>query len=368
MLQGELPDKFHLVTRPFEKAMTDLIDFGSKDKNGNRYGVTYLCDLTRYIDMEPIPDKSAPTVAKALCKLIFRYGVPDQLLCDNGKEFKGITEKMIKDMCGIYISHISPLNPRSNRIERYHRELKLQFQLLGVELDDWSDSYGLVLFNVNTKQTPTLQGLSPYSALFLRHPRDPLSIPILTKSSKKWLDLFPEFKLFANLAQGHKKRWEATKRNSYTKLQPGQNVMIYQRPPVGSCKKLFVWWQGPFKVIRRTSPSVYLLECQKSSKRLIRNIRLLRPITLKTRERHRSTPESPPIATEEEEETQDSTAPPLNSVDSMPNLNELISKTSKTESLKETELDKTTVTLREKPNRRARPTRLPSKYDDYVVS
>lgn len=56
--------------RPFDVLVIDTIGPLPTSKQGNRYAVTIVCDLSKYLVIIPIPDKQASTVAKAIFKKI----------------------------------------------------------------------------------------------------------------------------------------------------------------------------------------------------------------------------------------------------------------------------------------------------------
>lgn len=317
-LTPEPQSKFHYVDLPFSKVFVDLVDFGQKDSKGYRYGLTYLCALTRYVDMVPLENKSAETVANGLISLLCRYGVPDHLVSDNGSEFKGICDQMVKELFGVYVSHISPLNPRSNLVERTHREIKMTMQLHNIELDKWSDSIPITLFLVNVKHSPCLNGMSPFEALFLRRPRDPLSVPAVHRKNRKWFHMFPQSRIFTQLALGHQQRFLRKRRPGHvSKFNEGDQVYAFKQPRPGQSLKLFTYWHGPYTVIRGSSPGVYVLENPMTTQRLLRNARLLRPAP-------KSTPSL--VANESsssEEEEEGDTTKLSTSVGDAPNLNDV---------------------------------------------
>jgi len=68
-----------------------------KSENGNKYAVTLICDLTKYLVAIPIANKSANTVAKAIFEsFILKYGPMKTFITDMGAEYKN---SIISDLC-----------------------------------------------------------------------------------------------------------------------------------------------------------------------------------------------------------------------------------------------------------------------------
>jgi transposase InsO family protein len=86
--------------------MIDLIDLKSyKSTNRGFPWVLNIVDVySKYAKALPLKSKSASEVADALQSLLFTFGPPSILQCDNGKEF---TNSLIKNLCDV-------INLRSN--------------------------------------------------------------------------------------------------------------------------------------------------------------------------------------------------------------------------------------------------------------
>ena len=82
------PKLCDVSNKPYEKVYIDIVDFGSADAHGNRYGLTYMDMLSRYLDAIPLPDKTPKSVVRAIMVLFTRYGIPERIVGDNGSEFR----------------------------------------------------------------------------------------------------------------------------------------------------------------------------------------------------------------------------------------------------------------------------------------
>ncbi|XP_036340243.1 uncharacterized protein LOC118749545 [Rhagoletis pomonella] len=73
---------------PFDVAVIDTIGPLPESINGNRFAVTIICDLSKYLVTIATPDKSAKTVASAIFEsFVLTYGIMNTIKSDLGTEF-----------------------------------------------------------------------------------------------------------------------------------------------------------------------------------------------------------------------------------------------------------------------------------------
>lgn len=108
---------------PFDKIVVDTIGPLSLSNLGNRYAVTIICDLTKYIVTASIPDKQAKSVARAIVNdFILIYGIPKQILSDLGTEYKNQILEEISEILQIKQSFSTANRHQTvGSIERNHR-------------------------------------------------------------------------------------------------------------------------------------------------------------------------------------------------------------------------------------------------------
>lgn len=106
----------------------DLIDMGlelTPINNGYRYILSIIDTFTRFVYLEKLKFKNAPTVASALERVINRNEVqPDAILSDNGTEFKAEFTDLLNEL-NIAHREIRTYTPQANGIaERSNREIR----------------------------------------------------------------------------------------------------------------------------------------------------------------------------------------------------------------------------------------------------
>jgi transposase InsO family protein len=133
--------------------------------------------------------ESSQKVCDGLAKALRAYGVPEQILTDNGRVFTGRfnhppVEVLFDRICrenGIVHLHTQPRSPTTTgKVERFHRAIRTEFRTDRVfaslaaaqaELDDWVTDY-------NTRRPHQALDMATPAARFLRdQPRQVRSLP-----------------------------------------------------------------------------------------------------------------------------------------------------------------------------------------------
>ena len=142
-----------LAQKPFTHVVIDLIGTLPVSANGNSFILILVDVCTRFVLLEPLPNKSAFCVASALFKNFTRFGFPQVIQSDNGTEF---VNALVNDFCALFnMKHrlSLPYHPRCNGI--VEREVKTTIQILCKQLqgfrDSWCKRLPAVEFSLNAK-------------------------------------------------------------------------------------------------------------------------------------------------------------------------------------------------------------------------
>lgn len=94
--------------------------------NGHKYLLTCIDRYTRWPEAWPMVNISAHAVTMTLVdQWIARFGVPDVITTDQGRQFEADLFKTLTVIFGIRHTRTSPYHPQANRmVERLHRTLK----------------------------------------------------------------------------------------------------------------------------------------------------------------------------------------------------------------------------------------------------
>ena len=160
--------KFSDVRRPWQRIHMDLVGPLNVSQKGNRYVLTIIDALTRYLIVEPLPNKGALTVVEAINnQLICKFGVPSQIVTDQGTEF---CNQILTELCkliGIERSLITPYHPSSNGlIERSNGTIiKILRPLVEENPEIWDEMIRPATLAYNTAYHRSLKD-SPHFILF----------------------------------------------------------------------------------------------------------------------------------------------------------------------------------------------------------
>jgi cleavage and polyadenylation specificity factor subunit 1 len=93
---------------------------------GNTYCLTAVDHFTRWPEAISIPDITADTVVSALLNgWTYRFGCPQTITTDQGRQFESQLFHSLASLCGIQLSRTTAYHPAANGlVERFHRTLK----------------------------------------------------------------------------------------------------------------------------------------------------------------------------------------------------------------------------------------------------
>lgn len=147
--------KAPLVERPLPKARFCSLHVDLVGPLPTSQGMTYLFTIidrfTRWPEAIPIPDAHASTCATALIHhWIARFGVPEEIVSDRGKQFTSTLWTECNKLLGIETHTTTAYHPQANgMVERFHRQLKaaLKARTTG---PDWVTELPMVLLGIRS--------------------------------------------------------------------------------------------------------------------------------------------------------------------------------------------------------------------------
>lgn len=116
----------------------------------------------------PLRNRSAKEVASCLVDLMFRFGIPRRVRCDQGSEFEGEVLRLCERF-GVHLIVISSHRPQANgQVERMNQTVV--DRLTRAATDDWDLDIFSALHGIRC--TPSRRtGLSPHEVMFGEPPR-----------------------------------------------------------------------------------------------------------------------------------------------------------------------------------------------------
>ena len=113
------------VGYPGERVAVDVLGPLPETTAGNRYRLCLMDYFTKWPEAYAIPNQEAETVANAIVDgYVFRFGVPNELHSDQGRNFESAVFKGMCHRLGIKKTRTTPLHPQSDGIlERFNRTI-----------------------------------------------------------------------------------------------------------------------------------------------------------------------------------------------------------------------------------------------------
>lgn len=155
----------------------DLIGPLPRTSSGKQYVLVITDYATRYPEAYPMGSITAPAVAEKLIDLFSHFGVPREILTDQGSNFMAELLQEIYGVLGVQPIRTSPYHPQTDGlVERYNQTLKSMLKkVLLKEKRSWDKLLPLVMFAYREVPQEST-GFSPFEPIYGRDVRGPLDI------------------------------------------------------------------------------------------------------------------------------------------------------------------------------------------------
>ena len=166
-------ERFVIEGNPFSELSVDILKLPKRDCNNNLYVVVVVDSFSRWVSLEPAPDKSALAAARAILRTVGNFGVPLTIRSDGGREFINDTLSSIEFLLNVQHHKISPYHHEGNSLaEKANRSVlenlrniiwDKRYVLNGKH--QWSDLLPLVQRIMNASFNSSI-GCAPAELLF----------------------------------------------------------------------------------------------------------------------------------------------------------------------------------------------------------
>ena len=257
---------------PFKLVAFDLVGPLTKSVGGHRFILTMMDYYTKYPEAIALKRVDNQSVLEAMLEIFSRHGIPECILTDQGSVFMSRLTKAVCNTLGVEQIRTSPYHPQSDgALERWHSCLKGMLKKSEADLKYWDRHLKYLLFAY--RDTPhTVTGFSPFSLLFGREVKGPLSLV-----QESWLEgesegveagewlatLKQQMAVMADVVSKREKLAKAKMKIAYDKsareksFEIGDLVLI--RKP-GIQGKFGDSWGGPFEVLQKISTLNYRVQ------------------------------------------------------------------------------------------------------------
>jgi transposase InsO family protein len=251
--------------------------------HGFKYAIT-ICDMfSRYLQIQPLRDKTATSVATALLKFFLVHGWYAIIKSDWGSEFQNAVSQQLYQMAGIQRHTSFSYLPRENLIERSHRVVNAMIGKTANSHRSWTEYIDCINFAYNSS---IFHKGTNYAPNYLHFGRSiPNSLDILMANPEveveqnygEFAEKTAERMQFAfNLAREAGLQLAAASKRYYdARVRPklfeaGDTVLAFcpQRR-----KNVFSKWARPFsaeaEIVRRLNDVTYIIKFKRTRKSCI---------------------------------------------------------------------------------------------------
>ena len=103
-----------IVQEPFERIAMDIVGPLTRSRKGNRY-ILVVCDYaTRFPEAIPLRSIDAETVAEELITIFSRFGIPGEILSDQGSNFMSELMQELYRLLKVHPIRTSPYHPQTD--------------------------------------------------------------------------------------------------------------------------------------------------------------------------------------------------------------------------------------------------------------
>ena len=253
---GEPLHPLPMCSEPNQRIHCDL--FGPLKTTDGKAHVLCITDaFTKYAEVCVVDNKEAVTIAAAiLSNWICRFGIPDQIFTDGGKEF---SNKILNHICTflqIAKNKTTPAHPQCNaQVEIVNKSIKKYLATMTEDALDWKPLIPTLAFAYNTTVHSTT-GFSPAHLMFGYQPKYSTNMSLPDGHNDRTNTLLRHLFLNRQVAtknalqntDKYKQRHDA--KTVEVILNPGQFVFLDKRLFLNTNEKIDDKWEGPYLITK----------------------------------------------------------------------------------------------------------------------
>ena len=164
---------------PYQIIQCDIAGEFNQSNLGNKWFLVIVDHFSKWADVHPMPNAKADTVAHYIVKTILRYGIPDQILTDQGANFQADMLQHVYDLLDIYKTRTTPYHPQADGgSEVFIRQFKQMITCFIEQTDnqkDWDEKIPFLVYAYNTA-THTTTCFSPFELFMGRSQKLPIDL------------------------------------------------------------------------------------------------------------------------------------------------------------------------------------------------
>ena len=292
--------------KPWERLGIDVTGPHPTSAKGNVYVLTVVDHFTKWVELFPMKNQKAATVAKLLVDRVFCvHGCPLQILTDRGPNFESNLFQELCNRLAIDKIRTTAYQPSTNGgIERFHGTMHAMLaKWIQANQRDWDEKLPAVAFAYRASEHEST-GFSPYFLMHGREARIPADIaygptPDEPATESDFVaDQQAALRSAFNLARQQLGKAASRRKHSYDLRARPQAFAVgswvwclVPRRRQGRYRKWQCLYEGPFQVIKVLGPVTYQIQRTARSSPWTVHVDKLKPC-------HTETPDDPATAAE----------------------------------------------------------------------
>lgn len=266
-----------IIEEPWVTVATDIMGPLPLSRNRNRYILVFIDLFTKWVEIIPIKKADGKTIEAEFHKrIISRWGTPRIFLSDNGTEFVNKTMRILSEKFAIRHVTTPRYFPLANPTERYNRTIKTVIRAFLEEHNSWDVNLDDVQFALNTSKNSSTN----FTPAFLNLGRELQPVQTLKSEIEnsdeiefqevdKWTDRLRKLQLIKEEVQKNLNLANERQAKNYNlnrrmvELNEGDLVLKKNKSlsnkGLGIARKLQKDYEGPFKIIGKTSDTIFEL-------------------------------------------------------------------------------------------------------------
>ena len=262
---------------PLERISIDIMGPLPRSSKGNQYVLVVVDHFTKWTEAFPMPNQEASTVAKKLVsEFISKFGVPYEILTDQGSQFQSNLFTELARMLGIDKTRTTAYHPMANGlVERFNRTLEMMLSMYISETQrDWDQFIPLLMLAYRTTPQESTK-VTPFRMMFGREANLPIDLILgrppshqginLDSNEYVW-ELREKMETVFDIARKNLEKSAMHQKRLYDRKIGGKAFkegdlvwLAVTGKKIGISPKLQRRWRGPFRVRTKLSEVLYQL-------------------------------------------------------------------------------------------------------------
>ena len=259
-----------------ERVAMDIFGPLPTTKRGNKYILVVSDYFTRWVEAYSLPNSEAPTVARTLVsEWICRYGAPDAIHTDQGKNFESRLFSELCTLLGIHKTRTTPYHPQSDGlIERFNRTLRMMLTIHMEQCpeDTWDDHLPMLMLAYRSSVQESTR-FTPFQLMFGREVQLPVDLvfgggPAPGESPGEYVKrLRQSFEASYSVVRERMHLVQKQQKQLYDRKAAGGRYavgdLVWLHSPAvprGKAPKFHRPWRGPFQIVKVLSDVTFRIQ------------------------------------------------------------------------------------------------------------